>query len=572
MRADEEVVVNEADLDTPSGRKLWVDVVFVLLLVAVTTLLLVDFSGLTIRRLGARHAAAAMDFAERRQLFDVQYNHTRYTCKLPFPFWLMSLPVFVLGPTDVVLRLVSELFGLGLVMMAYFLGRKFFGRGAGFFAGVVVVVNVLHPWVVRHSLIDTSAHLLVCLPVAFFYLGWQNPKRRRLYVFLFYAASAIATWHRGPLGFVLPGITVAAVLIPLGQWRVLRQFLNPLAILMWLTLMVPYFLALGREHLSQTILGENLLHFLQGDVSVGEPSEVRPPWYWTAVVLFRTLPWTGFFLLSLVHAVKRRHGPERSVLWFLTAWFGSWFLLWHLSAARNETYVLSLIIPMALLTGTVLDRLWRSPDDVIDTTAKHVWLTFSFVLMGVVSAGMPLAMLVEDGAGLSMIMWGPITAALGLLGLVAVIFSMKRDFRHALVVGICLSVLACALVSFLVRPAGDRMSPGRPLFARVRELVGDRPVLVFGGDDLKQLPHELHSIVLVLRSPHPVTVTGDANKVRKRWKKSDNLVVFLPEVGKGALDKLKLKSRLVRLEDSSGNYLLLFHRKTAQAGKTPSSP
>ena len=48
---------------------------------------------------------------------------------------------------------------------------------------------------------------------------------------------------------MLPGLAVAAVLLPLGQWRALRQFLNPLAILMWLALVVPYYAAMNPEHL-----------------------------------------------------------------------------------------------------------------------------------------------------------------------------------------------------------------------------------------------------------------------------------------------------------------------------------
>ena len=553
-----------------ASRKTWLDLLLVLVLLAVATLILVDFSGLTIRRLGARHAAATLDFHQRHQFFDVQYNHARYECKLPFPFWLMSVPVFLLGSSDMALRVVSELFGMGLVLMTYCLGKKLFNRTVGFFAALAAVINVLHPWVVRHSLIDTSAHFLIGLAVVFFYLGWQNPERRKLYVFLFYAASAVATWHRGPLGFVLPGITVTAVLVPLGQWRTLRQFLNPLAILMWLVLVVPYFLALGWNHLDQTFITENLLHFIQGEASHDETSSSRPPYYWPVMFLFRYLPWSGFFLLSLVYAAKRRVSPDRSALWFVAAWFGSWFLFWHLAAARNETYLLALVIPTSLFVGYLLAGLWRSAGTVVDSTAKEVWVTFSFVALVATAAGMPLAMLMTDCPDFSMLMWGGVTGALALLGLAVVILALMLDYRRALVVGLCLSVVSLVVVGFFVNPAVDQTRPGREFFTYARELVGNRPVVIYGSDKLGRLSHEFHSIVLYLRSPHPVTVLSSPAKIRKKWKElrdptslttRTGLAVFSPEGGRKDLTGLKPKVKPVRREDDSGAYLLYSHPK-----------
>lgn len=524
-------------------------------LVAVAVLLLVDFSGLTIRSLAARHAAATLDFYTRHRPFDVQYNHELYANKLPFGFWLMSVPLFLFGPSDAALRMVSELFGIGLVLMTYFLGRRMFNRTAGVFGGMAAAANFLHPWVVKHSLLDSSALFLLSLPMVFFYLGWRDEKRRTVYVFLFYGASAVATWHRGPSGFVLPGLAVGAVLVPLRQWRVLRQFLNPWGIAAWVVLVGSYVLALDPGQLKQIVFGENLGHFLQGE----NPGEAARPFYYVlAMYLFRYLPWTGFLVAGLVQAVSRRKSAERSELWFLGAWLGSWLLFWQLSASFNETYLLVMLIPTSLFVGYALDGVWRDAGSVARGTAGRMWLLGSFALLAVTCAAMPIVTLRAARADGSMATWGIITAALGVVGLVALVLSAVRNYRGAIAVGVALSVAAGAVLGLVVKPMTDRKQPGEALFAQVRGMVEDRPVMIYGNGKSPALIGNDHAAILYLRSPHVVQVVRNVEDVQKGRKETAGSVVFAPESARDELSALSPRVTPVRCEDSSGGYLLYF--------------
>ena len=147
MKDDLKTGLAVLEKDAVAGSTTRMEMVYILVLVAVSVLLLVDFGGVTIRSLAARHANATVDFYQRHQ-FDVRYNHELYQGKVPFSFWLMSGPLFLFGVSDATLRLTSELFGVGLVLMIYLLGRKMFNPMAGFFAGLAAAANILHPWVV----------------------------------------------------------------------------------------------------------------------------------------------------------------------------------------------------------------------------------------------------------------------------------------------------------------------------------------------------------------------------------------------------------------------------------------
>lgn len=556
---DDSHIDEPAPTHVPRGR--WVDLVFVLLLVAVSVGLLVDFRGITLESLGARHAAAARDFYQRRAFFDIQFNHAPYLGKPAFPFWILSLPAFVFGPSDAALRAGSEFFGVGLVLMACFVGRWFFGRVAGLFAGLVLAVNLILPWVVRHTLIDTGALVLLTLPVLCFYAGWRDERRRTLWVFLFYFTSALATWYRGPLGAVLPGVAVAAVLVPLGQWRVLGQFLNPLAIVMWLVLVVPYYWALGVGFGSHFFIQETLEHYFVGEPTGSGP---KPPYFWPANLMFRYLPWTLFFLLALNYAWRRRRSAESHTLWFLSGWLGSWFLFWFMAGARNETYTLVLGLPVALLTGYGLAALWNDPDAVADTLAKRLWLLLAFITMSFVSAAAPIGTLAFEHARFALIPWVIISVGLGLAGLAVFSLAAVNRFRAALVSGTVLAFVTGLILAFWVKPATDAVKPGRPLFVEVRRLVDDRPVILYG-----RLALERHMLgaVFYLRSPHAVVPCENTEEAKQMWRDMPDAVIV---ASAGKTDLLQaLSPRTEPQYLAGGEWMLIAHPRAEGAEQEP---
>ena len=50
-----------------------------------------------------------------------------------------------------------------------------------------------------------------------------------------------------------------------------------------------------------------------------------------------------------------------------------------MAAARNETYLLVMLVPTTLFIGYVLEAIWREGGAVADSTAKRAWLIASFL-------------------------------------------------------------------------------------------------------------------------------------------------------------------------------------------------
>lgn len=424
------------------------EIAVLLLLLALSVGLLVEFhKPAVIDPSQNKHWAAALDFYQRHDFFGIHVEDQPYLAKPPLPFWIVAAPMWILGATPAALSLTSEVFALVLVFGTYVLGRRFFGQSAGFFAALVMLVNLILPWITSASVIDTTAAVLVSLPLVFFYLGWRHQGRRTLFVFLYQFSSALAMCHRGPLGAILPLLTVAAVLVPLGQWRVLAQFHNPLAVGMWLAIVVPYYVVLGAAFGHSFFMGENIHHFL-----AGEPRVVRPPYFFAAATFFRYFPWSPFSLLALVYAYRRRSGPERMELWFLVAWLASWFTFWNLAAARNESYTLLVGPPIALLTGTMLAQLWRDPAAVVDTPAKRVWLFLCFFSMAMSAPALPMVTILSKHLAFSRVVTVILTVALVAWALVVIALAAARRYRTALVVGVVLVTTVGFPVTLWVRP------------------------------------------------------------------------------------------------------------------------
>ena len=217
-----------------------------------------------------------------------------------------------------------------------------------------------------------------------------------------------------------------------------------------------------------------------------------------------------------------------------------------------------LLAPTTLFVGYVLEAIWREAGAVADSTAKRAWLIVSFLVGTLSVASMPIVMLMSAHVKCPMALWGSITGVLGVIGLLAVMWAALGNYRRALVTTIALAVISLAVVGLAVKPLEDGTKPGEALLVKVRGLVGDRPVVVYGHRGCSQLTREEHAIVLYLRSGHPVSFVGNAIGLQKLRVASPDAVIFAPESARDELTPLNLGVRHEMLRDTSGGYLLYF--------------
>lgn len=129
--------------------------------------------------------------------------------KAPLLFYVLAVPFKLFGLWIPLIRVVSALFGIGLVVATYFIAKHLFKsyKNIGFLSGLLVALS---PWAINFSRVGFEANvslMLVAVAVLFFLKGLTNAKVQAV-AMLFFAGSMYA-YHSAkittPLLVVLMG-------------------------------------------------------------------------------------------------------------------------------------------------------------------------------------------------------------------------------------------------------------------------------------------------------------------------------------------------------------------------------
>src|SRR5438552_5380627 len=262
------------------------------------------------------------------------YNYDTRFEKPVFFYWLVAAAYKIGGVGEAQARVFSALSGVGLVGIAYLIGRRWIGPWPGFLAGAITATSFGIFWMARESLPD--------LPLAFFLtVGvWAaieavTPDTRRPFGWLMLSSIAIgiAILTKGPVAVAVPAVVIALLLV----WEIRfarregRRFALPvgvaaiaLGVVVLLLVVVPWNYLIERAHpgyLRYFFFGENLQRFATTKFN---DVRGREPWYYVPIVLGGLAPWSPFVLLWMAPAwrvIRRRRLLSRTearlIIWAL---------------------------------------------------------------------------------------------------------------------------------------------------------------------------------------------------------------------------------------------------------------
>lgn len=325
----------------------------------------------------AFYAEAAREMVASSDWLTPYYNYeVRFQKPILF-YWLVSVAYKAAGVGEAAARFPSALAGLGLSLLTYLVGRRWFDAGTGFFAATIVATAFGYFSIGRLSLPD--------LPLAFFIAAatWgliegvgsplatatMSPARRRWWLAFAGVMMGLGILTKGPVGVALPVLAVLPV-----WWKERRGAtpddtarlpgLTDLLLVGGLVLLVagPWFLAMAEHHglayMHRFFIGENLERF-----ATDRYNEPRPIWFYVPIVLGGLMPWSPFILLWLPtwRRVFRRERLVTRAEWRAIIWAAVPFVFYSVSIGKQPRYILPMLPPMALLLArTVIARL---PED-----------------------------------------------------------------------------------------------------------------------------------------------------------------------------------------------------------------
>ena len=360
-------------------------------------------------------------------------NGVKYFEKPVLFYWLESFSIKLFGLREYTLRLWPALFALFGCLAVYVAGRRLYGRRSGLIASVVLAANLLYYGLGRTIILDMPVSALLTAALLSFLIGMHEVPglRRRLFLWSFYAFSALAVLTKGLIGILIPGMVVGAWIMILGEWRVLKTVYLPTGLALFLLIAAPWHIMVGRanpEFFHFYFVQEHFLRYL-----TTMHSRYRPPWFFIPVVLLGLFPWSVFLVQAVKHNLpstwRERH-EHRDAL-FLILWAGLVFLFFSVSESKLVPYILPVFPPLALLIGRYLSDAWESRD-FPGVRAGYAVLLAAQVILGGAMIALPFFWQTPDVQALG---WYPAVTGCTLLIGAALTGALARfrGFRFAFI-------------------------------------------------------------------------------------------------------------------------------------------
>src|SRR6185436_5393594 len=144
--------------------------------------------------------------------------------KPPLFHWLGTLLSLADGGiSELTIRLPSALLATTSVLLTYAVGTAVWGAEAGLVAGIILATSFEWARAAVSARVDMT--LTVCMVAAFllFFALYHRGQVARWQALSLFALLGLATLAKGPVGALLPALTVGIFLVLRGDLRFLRQ-------------------------------------------------------------------------------------------------------------------------------------------------------------------------------------------------------------------------------------------------------------------------------------------------------------------------------------------------------------
>ncbi|HET7102440.1 MAG TPA: glycosyltransferase family 39 protein [Terriglobia bacterium] len=335
-----------------------------------------------------RNAEVAREMLAKGDWITPHFNNFSYLDKPPVFFWAVASSFKVGGVSEASARFPSALAALLTVFLAWLLARRMFENSTGLYAGIVLATAPLVVVFARDVIFDMTLTLFVTGAMVCYWFRETGLQHRKLLDVLFFAAMGLATLTKGPVGFLLPLLSIAV-------YQALRKKIARLKDLNWglglatfFAVTLPWFIAVSIRHPDfpgYAFWQESLERF-----ATGHSHRAGPVYYYLIIYLAGFLPW-GFFLLYA--GIRRISGwrelrrEQHAPVLFLLSWAGLIFVFFSISQSKLPGYFLPAMVPLSILMAKV----WTGKESAQEGRAPD-WLTAGFatlIALGIIIAAIP---------------------------------------------------------------------------------------------------------------------------------------------------------------------------------------
>ena len=268
-------------------------------------------------------------------------------------YWLIALGFKIFGIADWVVRLPSAIFGALSVATMYQSTRTMSGKWALGLIGASVLGTSLMFWTVAHGVITDMVLLYTTLMVMIYsYKGLVEQKPYAMIVAYVFAALGVLT--KGPVAIVLPGMILLVFAGINRSWSMVKAIFDWRGILAFCVVCLPWYVYMYSVHGQDFINGFLGLHNVTRATQSEHPED-NVWWYYLAIFLGASMPWTGAVIYGIIDGFKQRH---TGFIYNMT-WGVGIVLFYTLMATKYPLYTFVSLVPFSAIGALGVMKLIR---------------------------------------------------------------------------------------------------------------------------------------------------------------------------------------------------------------------
>ncbi|SLM46888.1 putative Glycosyl transferase, family 39 [Nitrospira japonica] len=351
--------------------------------------------GLTDRDEG-RNAEAGREMLETGDWITPTFNYEPRFYKPALVYWLMSGSYSLFGVNEFAARFHSALFGIALILVQYWFSVCWQAPNIGLFSALMLLLNIEMIGLNRMALTDSVLVFFTTTAQFAFWAGLHGTGRRS-WMWWFYAAMGIATLAKGPVGFIIPLVTMTLYLTFTRRWGQFWREGHPLlGTGLFVLVTLPWYGTMLAIHGSAYVTiakAQTVGRFMAPMEGHGFGLLFYVP-----VVLLGFFPWSALLPMSMYGCLKawkaaRRTGASApppatagagtastELELFASLWVIGSFVFFTLSSTKLQHYIAPLFPAAALLTATYWHRSLVDPATKGVRAAIHVMMGLGFLL------------------------------------------------------------------------------------------------------------------------------------------------------------------------------------------------
>lgn len=301
-----------------------------------------------------RYAEIAREMALSGDFITPRLNGIKYFEKPPLQYWTTALAFKAFGEADWAARLWPALTGFLAVLLLGFTGSRLWGKRAGLSAAYVLLGCFW--WISNgHFLtLDMGVSAFMTMTLCGLLLGQRaeaSEQERRRWMWLAWAAMALAVLSKGLIGLVLPGAVLVLYTLWQRDWALWTRLELVRGTLLFFLISAPWFLLVSQHN--PEFPHFFFIHEHWERFTSTEHRREGAWWYFLPILVLGMFPWTSLLPQAMARAMRggeKGFHAERLLL----VWAVFIFLFFSKSGSKLPSYILPIFPALALLAGRVI--------------------------------------------------------------------------------------------------------------------------------------------------------------------------------------------------------------------------